>query len=61
MFDPMQLSNFFAQFNQFRQNFQQTGEDPRQKVQELLNSGKMTQEQFNFFRMMANKITGKRM
>ena len=61
MFDPRQLVNFMAQFNQFKQNFQQTGTDPRQKVQELLNSGQMTQEQFNMFRMMANQITGKRM
>ena len=32
------------QFNQFRQAFQG---DPRQQVQNLLNSGQMTQEQFN--------------
>lgn len=32
------------QFNQFRQNFQG---DPRQQVQNLLNSGQMSQEQFN--------------
>lgn len=61
MFDPKQFIEFMTQFNQFRQNFQQSGIDPKQKVQELLNSGKMTQEQFNVFRMMANQITGKRM
>lgn len=36
--------NMIQQFNQFRQTFQG---DPKQKVQELLNSGQMTQEQFN--------------
>lgn len=33
-----------AQFNQFKQNFRG---DPRQQVQQLLNSGQMTQEQYN--------------
>lgn len=36
--------NLIQQFNAFRQNFQG---DPRQKVEELLRSGQMTQEQFN--------------
>lgn len=36
--------NMIQQFNQFRQTFQG---DPRQQVQNLLNSGQMTQEQFN--------------
>jgi hypothetical protein len=38
------------QFNQFRQMFQG---DPRQQVQNLLNSGQMTQEQFNQLSSMA--------
>lgn len=37
-------------FNQFASAF--TG-DPKQKVQELLNSGRMTQEQFNQLQEMA--------
>lgn len=61
MFDPRQFIAFLSQFNQFKQKFQQSGTDPRAKVQELLNSGQMTQEQFNMFRMMANQITGKHM
>lgn len=55
------FANFMAQFNQFRQNIQQNGIDPKQQVQQLLNSGQMTQEQFNQFREMANQITGKNM
>ena len=55
------FANFMSQFNQFRQNFQQNGADPRQQVQQLLNSGRMSQEQFNQFREIANQITGKRM
>lgn len=38
------FANIISQFNQFKQNFQG---DPKQQVQELLNSGRMTQEQFN--------------
>lgn len=38
------------QFNQFRQTFQG---NPRQQVQNLLNSGRMTQEQFNQLSSMA--------
>lgn len=40
-------------FNQFRQNFQG---DPRQKVQELLNSGKMSQQQYNQLSDMARRF-----
>ena len=35
--------NMMQQFNQFRQQFRG---DPRQQVQELLNSGRMTQDQY---------------
>ena len=38
------------QFQQFRANFQG---DPRQQVQNLLNSGQMSQEQFNQLSSMA--------
>lgn len=36
--------NIIQQFNQFRQNFRG---DPQQQVQQLLNSGKITQQQYN--------------
>lgn len=53
------FQNFQNQFSTFQQ--QMSGTDPRQKVQELLNSGQMTQEQFNTLRLLANQITGKQM
>lgn len=57
------LSNpqmFKQQFNSFVQNFQRSGNNPQQMVQNLLNQGKMTQEQFNSYRSIANQITGLR-
>lgn len=48
-------------FMQFVQSMRQQNIDPQAKVQELLNSGQMTQEQFNQFRMIANQLTGKNM
>lgn len=47
------IANMMNQFKQFRNNFQG---DPRQQVQELLNSGQMTQEQFNQLSSMANQF-----
>lgn len=44
------MSNVINQFNQFQSTFQG---DPKQKVQELLNSGQMSQEQFNQLSSMA--------
>lgn len=55
--NPMQLKQ---QFEAFAQNFQQSGQNPQQLVQQLLNNGKMTQAQFNQFRNIANQITGQR-
>ena len=49
------LQNFINQFNQFRQNFSNQ-QNPQQMVQQLLDSGKMTQEQFNQLSQMANQI-----
>lgn len=44
------VANVINQFNQFKSTFYG---DPQQKVQELLNSGQMTQEQFNQLSQMA--------
>jgi len=44
------MNNVINQFNQFQSTFQG---DPKQKVQELLNSGQMSQEQFNQLSSMA--------
>lgn len=38
------IGNLISQFQQFRQQFRG---DPRQQVQQLLNSGKITQAQYN--------------
>ena len=47
------MMKMMTQLNQFRQTFQG---DPRQQVQQLLNSGKMSQEQFNQLSQMATQI-----
>ena len=62
MFNPfmqpqMPVQNPFAdlinRFNQFRQSI--TG-DPRQQVQNLLNSGRVTQQQYNQAVQIANQM-----
>lgn len=50
------LGNFgqmMKQFQQFRQTFKG---DPRQQVQQLLNSGRVTQEDYNRAVQMANQL-----
>lgn len=44
LYQQMNQNNIFQQFQQFQQNFHG---DPKQQVQQLLNSGKITQEQYN--------------
>ena len=44
-----------SQFQQFKQSFQG---DPKAKVQELLNSGQMTQDQFNQLSQQAKMFQG---
>lgn len=58
--NPMQM---MQQFQQFRDNWmkQNPNKSPQQAVQELLNSGKMSQQQFEQFRNMANSIMGMKM
>lgn len=50
MFGLNNFGNMMNQFNQFRSTFQG---DPQQRVQELLNSGQMSQQQFNQLSNMA--------
>lgn len=38
------MTNLISQFQQFRKTFQG---DPRQQIQQLLNSGKISQDQYN--------------
>lgn len=47
------MMNLLQQFMQFRQNF---NGDPKQQVQNLLNSGKVTQEQYNRAVQMAQQL-----
>lgn len=47
------FSQLIAQVKQMQQTFQG---DPRAEVQRLLNSGQMTQQQFNQYSQMANQI-----
>ena len=48
--NPFQL---IQQFQQFKRNFKG---DPREQVQQLLNSGKMTQEQLDQYTSMAQSL-----
>lgn len=52
-----QQPTMMQKFQQFANVFRG---DPKQTVQELLNSGKMTQDQFNQFSNIANQITGRK-
>ena len=53
MGSPNPMLNMIQQFQQFKANFQG---DPRQRVQELLNSGQMSQQQFNYLSNLANQF-----
>ena len=50
------FANFMAQFNQFRQNIQQNGIDPKQQVQQLLNSGRVSPQQYQNAVQMAQQF-----
>lgn len=47
------MSGLVQQFQQFKQNFQG---DPQQQVQQLLNSGKISQAQYNQAVQMAKAL-----
>ena len=54
--NPMgNMFSMISNFQKFKQNF--IG-DPKQQVQELLNSGRMTQEQFDYLQSMAKSLSG---
>lgn len=46
-------NNIMSQFEQFKNSF--TG-DPKEQVQQLLNSGRMSQAQFNQLSQMATQL-----
>ena len=45
--------NMINQFNEFRNNFKG---NPQQKIQQMLNSGQITQKQYNMAVQKANMI-----
>ena len=47
------MANLLSQFNQFRSTF---SGNPEQQVKQLLQSGRMSQEQFNQFAQTANQL-----
>ena len=47
------FTNMISQFNQFKQNF---NGDPKAQVQQLLDSGQMSQMQFNKLSQMATQM-----
>lgn len=53
-------SQFGNQFSMFVNGLDKSVRDaPMQTVQKLMNSGQMTQNQFEQFRQIANRLTGK--
>jgi len=53
--NPMSnMMNLMNQFNQFKNNFKG---DPEQQVRQMLNSGQMSQSQFNQLSQMANMFS----
>lgn len=55
-FGGQQNNNGFSDFmNDFRR-LQQTVKNPRQEVERLLNTGAMSQQDFNRFGQMANQV-----
>lgn len=51
--NPGNQNNLIQRFQQFRQNFKG---DPQQQVQQLLNSGKVSQQQYNQAVQMAQQF-----
>jgi len=52
--NPMnKMGNFLNQFNQFRSTF---SGNPEQQVRQLIQSGRMSQDQFNQLAQTANQL-----
>ena len=56
------MANFRNQLNQFQQSLPQNGFDPKAqalaKAQQMLNSGQMTQQQYNNILQIAGRLSG---
>ena len=57
-FGGQQNNNSFSAFMDDFRRLQQTVKNPRQEVERLLQSGAMSQHDFNRFGQMANQIMG---
>ena len=57
-FGEQQTNNSFSTFMDDFRRLQQTVKNPRQEVERLLQSGAMSQQDFNRFGQMANQIMG---
>lgn len=58
IFEQMQMQNPLAKLMQDAQQFRQTfSGNPQQEVQRLLQSGQMTQEQFNQYASIAQQVS----
>lgn len=58
IFEQMQMQNPIAKLMQDAQQFRQTfSGNPQQEVQKLLQSGQMTQEQFNQYAAIAQQVS----
>lgn len=54
---PVQTPNFMQQLSQFASTL---NGNPQQMVQNLIQSGRMSQQQFQQYAQLANQITGRR-
>ena len=54
MYNPGNIQQLLQQFNQFKNQFRG---DPRQQIQQMLNSGKITQAQYDQAVKMANSLS----
>lgn len=53
------FNNFVNEFNNFRQQFGQNAQmSPQQIIQQKIQNGEITQEQFNQMAQMANQMMG---
>ena len=59
-FGNQQTNNGFSTFMDDFRRLQQTVKNPRQEVERLLQSGMMSQSDFNRFGQMANQMLGRK-
>lgn len=53
LYQAMNSNDIMQKFNEFRKNFKG---NPQEQVQQMLNSGKITQAQYNRAVQMANQL-----